>query len=286
MSHFEDNYVQFLSDVMAGDAIEIRRELVELLGDDTEIYSSLDMLLYSESPIECRLSDFDLQIIQTSDMFLRECGVDLVDPTSLTIRADVLRTIKEVGFCLDQESIIDVIENACNSIDAFGELCQMFGSLDAVIYINHLHYVAPETIADILSNAKAKVENNTALELDRDVSMLNTFSRYIQELDERTLSHLTPFLEGISECYTLFEHGVGLYKDEILQDLEDDQGIACIKMAILYAISKDKEKVGKDRLMVDLTESLGEFITTSSINKLVLACYKILTEVLSYDTNA
>lgn len=285
MSHFEDNYVEFLADVMAEDAIEVRRELVELLGEDTPIYEQLDMLLYSESPIECRLSDFDLQIISTSDMFLRECGVDLVDPTSLTIRTDVVRTIKEVGFHLDQESILDAIENSCNAIDAFGELCAMFGSLDPVIYINHLHFVAPESIADIATNARNKLDNS-ALALDNDISLLNKFSRYIQELDERTVSHILPFIGGISDTYTLFEHGMGLYKDEIVSDLEDDTGIACIKMAILYAISKDKESIGKDNLVEDLTTSIGSFISTAYLNKLVLMCFKILTEVLSYDANA
>lgn len=285
MSHFEDNYVQFLSDVMAEDAITIRRELVELLGEDTPIYSSLDMIVYSESPIECRLSDFDLQVIMSSDMFLRECGVDLVDPTSLTIRTDIVRTIKEIGFYLDPEGIIDIIENSCNAIDAFGELCALFGSLDPVIYINHLHFVASEAIDDILTNAKAKLDNSL-LQQDKDISLLNKFAKYIQELDERTLSHVHPFITGLSECYTLFEHGVGLYKDEILRDLEDDQGIACIKLAILYAIAKDKERVTKDQLMVDLTNSISAFIKVDYLNKLVLTCYKILTEVFSYDTNA
>lgn len=285
MSHFEDNYVQFLSDVMAEDAITIRRELVELLGEDTPIYSSLDMIVYSESPIECRLSDFDLQVIMSSDMFLRECGVDLVDPTSLTIRTDIVRTIKEIGFYLDSEGIIDIIENSCNAIDAFGELCALFGSLDPVIYINHLHFVASEAIDDILTNAKAKLDNSL-LQQDKDISLLNKFAKYIQELDERTLSLVHPFITGLSECYTLFEHGVGLYKDEILRDLEDDQGIACIKLAILYAIAKDKERVTKDQLMVDLTNSISAFIKVDYLNKLTLMCYKILTEVFSYDTNA
>lgn len=286
MSHFDDNYVDFLSDVMADTAIEIRREIIELLGEDTTIYSQLDMLVYSEAPIESRLTDFDLEIIKASDQFLIECGIQLVDPTNLSIRADIIRAIHEVGFTLDPDSVIERIEDSINTIDAFGEICGLFGSLDPVIYINHLHYVADECISDILENAKNKLALSLEREENNDLTLLNRFSRYVQELDERTLSHINPFLSGLSDCYTLFEHGMGLYISEISQDLVDeDHAIACIKMTILYAISKDKESIPKEKLIEDLTSSLRAFIDAPYLNKLVLRCYTILTEVLSYESN-
>jgi hypothetical protein len=244
------------------------------------------MLITSDAPIESRLTDFDLEIIKASDMFLRECGINLVDPTSLSIRSDIVRTIHEVGYTTDHESVIEKIENACNTIDAFGELCGLFGSLDPVIYINHLHYVDSLAINDILTNAREKLDG-AFIEEEKDINLLNKFSRYVQELDERTLSHITPFLNGVSECYTLFEHGMGLYISEISQDLEnEDQVIASIKISVLYAISKDKEVITKDKLVDDLTRSLRQFMDVPYLNKLVLACYKILSEVFSYDSNA
>lgn len=283
MSDFDDLYVAFLSPVIADEAIATRREAVELLSDDTPICDHLyDIISQVDTPIEVRLTNFDSAIIDCSDEFLKEYGIEVVNGTSIGIRTDMITTIKEVRDHLDPELIVDTIESGCNSLESFGELCSLFGSLDPEIYIGHLHYVMPETLNDITQSARDRAFKLLEEAEHNDNQLLTNFTQYLNELDERSRRHYEVFSEGLSECYSMFNHGMGLYIDEIKADLEDDFPIACLKMATIYAISKDKEAISDEGLIADLTKSIGAFITSDYLNKIVLKTHSILREVLTH----
>lgn len=282
---FDDLYTEFLMPVLAEEAIAIRGDVVGLLCDDTPIYDKLNEIVNQDTPIEARVSDFDIAIIECSDEYLQEYLIEVTDTTNISTRGDMIRTIREVREYLDPENVITIIENSINSLEAFGELCAIFGQQTSDEYIQHLHYVGEQTITDILNVARANIERNN-IELTNDIKLLQNFVRYINSLDERTKAHYEIFADGLCECYTFFEHGMGLYIDEIKHDLEDDFGIACLKLATLYSLSKDKESIPDEGLIADLTKSIGEFIDSQYLNQIVVKTLEVLKKGLSYADNA